>query len=33
MTRQLSRLYGVERDMQIHLASLKPINPDNKRDT
>lgn len=33
MTRQLSELFGRERDMQIHLTSLKLINPGNQPDT
>jgi signal transduction histidine kinase len=32
MTRQLGDLIGKERDMRIHLTSLKPINPGNKAD-
>lgn len=32
MTRQLGELIGEERDMRIHLTSLKPINPGNLPD-
>ena len=32
MTRQLGELVAKERDMRIHITSLKPINPGNKSD-
>jgi two-component system NtrC family sensor kinase len=32
MTRQLGELVAKERDMRIHITSLKPINPNNKPD-